>query len=118
MRAAAGRPWRVAAGSLVVRVRLTPKSSIDAVDGVTATADGAAFKARVRALPSEGEANAALERLVSEWLGVPKSAVQVMAGGKARVKLLSVAGDTDMLEQRLEAELARLVRGQETKGRD
>ena len=109
MTAVGGKPWRAAAGGVAVRVRLTPKSSADAVDGITATAGGAAFKARVRALPAEGEANAALERLVAGWLDVPRSGVRVSAGAKARVKLLSVAGDVDMLEKRLAERLARLA---------
>ena len=109
MTAAAGRPWRAAAGGVCLRVCLTPKSSADAVDGITATADGAAFKARVRAIPAEGEANAALVKLVAGWLDVPRSGVRVTAGAKARVKLLSVAGDVDMLEKRLTDRLARLA---------
>jgi uncharacterized protein YggU (UPF0235/DUF167 family) len=89
-----------------VRVRLTPKSSIEGIDGVVPSADGAAFSARVRAVPAEGEANAALEKLVARWLDVPKGTVRVTAGAKSRLKSLTISGETDCLEQRLRAKLA------------
>ena len=96
-------PWRHAAGGLVVRFRLTPKSSKDAIDGLEMTADGPAFKARVRALPEDGAANAALEKLAAAWLGVPKSAVRLVSGGKSRVKTLAVEGDPAAIADRLYA---------------
>jgi uncharacterized protein YggU (UPF0235/DUF167 family) len=68
------QPWRASDGCVIVRIRLTPKSSLEAIDGVTTpTAEGPAFTARVRAVPAEGEANAALERLVAKWLDVPRA---------------------------------------------
>jgi hypothetical protein len=90
-----------------VRVRLTPRSSADAVEGIEATADGPAIKARVRAVPSDGEANAAVERLLADWLDVPKRTVSVTSGQKSRVKLLTVAGNPDMLERRLATTLVQ-----------
>jgi uncharacterized protein len=73
-------PWRTGNGCVIVRVRLTPKSSVEGVDGVAPSAEGAAFAARVRAVPAEGEANAAVEKLIARWLDVPKSSVRVTAG--------------------------------------
>jgi uncharacterized protein YggU (UPF0235/DUF167 family) len=99
-------PWRAGAGCVIVRVRVTPKSSLEAVDGVGATAEGAAFFARVRSAPADGEANAALEKLVARWLDVPKSTVRLTHGAKSRVKSLTITGDLGCLEQRLRAKLA------------
>jgi uncharacterized protein YggU (UPF0235/DUF167 family) len=99
-------PWRLGPGCVIVRVRLTPKSSLEAVEGVGPTAEGAAFLARVRAVPAEGEANAALEGLVARWLEVPKSTVRVTGGAKSRVKTLTISGDSGCLQQRLRAKLA------------
>jgi hypothetical protein len=104
----AGLPWREAPGCVIVRVRLTPKSSLDAIEGLEATAEGPALKARVRALPSEGEANKAVERVLADWLGVPKSAVAVAAGGKSRIKSLKVTGEVQELRQRLQTRLGTL----------
>lgn len=101
MTAAPGAPWRTGAGCVIVRLRITPKSSKDAIDGVEETAEGPALRARVRAIPAEGEANKALERLVAQWLDVPKSSVALSRGGKSRVKSLEITGDTAILEARL-----------------
>ena len=102
----AEQPWRAGAGCVIVRVRLTPKSSIESVDGVAQSAEGAALAARVRAVPAEGEANAAVEKLIARWLDVPKSAVRVTAGAKSRIKSLTISGETNCLEQRLKAKLS------------
>jgi len=99
-------PWRTGAGCVIVRVRVTPKSSLEGVEGVGQTAEGAAFLARVRSAPADGEANAALEKLVARWLEVPKSSVRLTHGAKSRVKSLTISGDSGCLEQRLRAKLA------------
>lgn len=112
--AGAGKvPWRIVPGGLAVRVRLTPKASRDAVEGLEETADGPALKARVRAVPEDGAANAAIEKLLAAWLGVAKSAVALTSGGKSRVKILTVAGDGPALAA---AASARLVVKDESKG--
>lgn len=96
------RAWRETADGIVLRVRLTPKSSKDAIDGVETTAEGPALKARVRAIPADGEANAAVTRLVADWLGVPKGAVALVAGGKSRIKSLAIRGEAAALSRRME----------------
>jgi uncharacterized protein YggU (UPF0235/DUF167 family) len=101
-------PWREAPGCVIVRVRLTPKSSLDAIEGLETTAEGPALKARVRALPSEGEANKAVERVLADWLGVPKSSVTVSGGGKSRVKSLKIVGEVQELKNRLQMRLGRM----------
>lgn len=105
---APGVPWRLGAGCVIVRVRLTPKSSKDAIDGVEATADGPALRARVRAVPADGEANAAITKLVAQWLGIAKSSVTLAQGGKSRVKSLEITGNVEDVVARLEAGLAGL----------
>ena len=56
------------------------------------TAEGPAFKARVRAVPSEGEANAAVEKLVGGLARRPEKPRRRYGGGKSRVKSLKVSG--------------------------
>ncbi len=99
-------PWRHGAAGVIVYFRLTPKSSKDAVDGLVDTADGPAFQARVRAVPEDGAANAALERLIAEWLGVPKRSVQLATGGKSRLKSIAIAGDPQTLDRLLQAKFS------------
>ncbi len=101
-------PWRHADACVIVRFRLTPKSSKDTIDGLQATAEGPAFKARVRAIPEDGAANAALERLAAAWLDVSTSTVRLIAGGKSRVKSLAFNGDVQAIEGRLQARLDAL----------
>ena len=98
-------PWRLGHGCVIVRVRLTPKSSLEAIEGVGETAEGSAFLARVRSAPSDGEANEALERLVARWLEVSKSGVRLTHGAKSRVKTLTISGDSGCLEERLRVKL-------------
>lgn len=82
-------------------LRLTPGSSRDAVEGVEAVQGGSAIRARVRAKPDKGKANAAAARLLAKWLGVPPSTVSLKSGGTSRLKSFEVAGDTAALEAAL-----------------
>ena len=117
MSGAADHAWRIADGGVTVRVRLTPKSSRDAIEGIEATADGPAVKARVRAVPEDGAANEAVLRLVSKWLGVPVRAVSLAAGGKSRVKSVHIAGDARTLTATLEEWRADLGSVASTRGK-
>ncbi len=95
---------RQSAEGVCTHVRLTPKGGRDAVDGWAIGSDGAAYlKARVRAAPEGGKANAALIVLLADVLGVPKSAVRIARGETARLKRIDVAGDAKILAARLEA---------------
>ena len=42
--------------------------------------------------PVGGRANAALERLLADAVGVPKSAVRVVSGARAREKTIEIEG--------------------------
>lgn len=97
-------PWSAAADGIVLYVRLTPKGGRDAIDGIERMADGrAVLKVRVRAAPSDGEANDALVRLIARALGVPNRAVELIAGATSRVKRLRVSGDVAALTVRLQS---------------
>lgn len=77
---------------LSVFVRLTPKSSRDAIEGAEMSADGRVrLKARVRAVPEDGKANKALEKLIARAAGVAKSAVSIAAGQTSRAKTVRIA---------------------------
>jgi uncharacterized protein (TIGR00251 family) len=90
---AAAAPWQVLAHGLVLTVRLTPKGGRDAIDGIEAMADGrSVLKVRVRAAPSEGEANDALVRLLAKSLKIAARQVTLVAGATTRIKRLEIAG--------------------------
>jgi uncharacterized protein YggU (UPF0235/DUF167 family) len=97
-------PFRIRENGIDLFVRLTPKSSVDRLEGVETSADGRShLKARVRAVPENGAANQALEKLVAKAMGVPASSVSVVAGGTARLKTLRIAGDPEALARSIEA---------------
>jgi hypothetical protein len=105
----ATEPWQRRDASLLLRVRLTPEGGRDAVEGVAATAEGPALKARVRAAPEDGEANAALLGLVAKWLGLPKRSVSLVSGPKSRTKVLEIMEAPAGLEDRMRAATAQLL---------
>ena len=91
---AATRPWAPTPGGVALAVRLTPKGGRDCIDGIEQLADSrSVLKVRVAAAPSEGEANAALVRLVAKAVGVPPRDVALVAGATARIKRLVISGD-------------------------
>lgn len=101
------QPWTVAGDGLRLTVRLTPRGGRDAIDGVETLADGRlVLKVRVRAAPSEGEANAALTALLAREFDLPRSAVTLVAGATARLKTVALVGAPAALGERLRSRLA------------
>ena len=95
--------WVATPGGVVVTVRLTPKGGRDAIDGIETLSDGSrVLKVRVRAIPSEGEANAALGRLLAKALSVPPRNVEIIGGHTSRIKRVKVSGDAASLTLALE----------------
>jgi hypothetical protein len=106
-----GAAWRVEEGGVVLWLRLTPKGGRDAIEGLETLADGrCVLKARVRAAPEDGRANAALEQLVAKTLEAPKSAVAIVAGHTSRVKKLFVSGDSARIIDALARRLAQTAK--------
>ncbi|MCI4677377.1 DUF167 family protein [Rhodoblastus acidophilus] len=96
--------WTARADGIDLHVRLTPKSSRDALEGAETRDDGArVLKARVRAVPEDGKANAALIALVAKSLKVPASRVKLASGAASRQKTLFIEGDAEALAERLAA---------------
>jgi uncharacterized protein YggU (UPF0235/DUF167 family) len=99
---------RAHSGRVDIRFRLTPKSSLDAIEGVHTASDGTEhIAARVRAVSEKGAANAALEKLVAGWLGVSGRDVSVTAGATSRLKTVTVIGDAAALAATIAGLLAK-----------
>jgi uncharacterized protein (TIGR00251 family) len=81
-----GAVQRSGEGLLVVSVRVQPRSSKKAVEGVK---DGA-LRVKLTAPPAEGEANAQLVEVLSKELGIRKSAITIIKGHSSRDKLVEV----------------------------
>lgn len=89
---------------LLIDVRLTPRGGSDRIDGMKALSDGRpVVAARVRAVPEDGKANAAVAMLLALAAGLPKSAGAVVAGQTARVKTVRLSAADAAAEARLVA---------------
>lgn len=99
-------PWSPRGDHLILSVRLTPKSSRDEIAGIGQLSDDRTIlQVRVRALPRDGAANAALLKIIAKTLCLPATSVHLESGATGRVKTLRLVGDTAALQ----AELARLT---------
>jgi uncharacterized protein (TIGR00251 family) len=97
------RPWTARADGLTLHVRLTPKSSRDALESIETLSDGqCVLKARVRAVPEDGKANDALIALLSKTLKCPASRIALTSGATSRHKTLALSGDAAELAAKLE----------------
>ena len=97
-------PWRVSGEALLLSLRLTPKSSRDALEGVETLSDGrSVLKARVRAAPEDGKANEALLRLLAKTLDIPMRALSLASGATGRTKVIRIEGGPEAVAARLTA---------------
>jgi uncharacterized protein YggU (UPF0235/DUF167 family) len=92
-----------AAGEAILRVRVMPRSSRDAVEGVR---DGALL-VRLTAPPVEGAANDGVRRVLAKVLDVAPSALRIVIGATGRNKRLAVAG---LLSEEVRRRLDRALR--------
>lgn len=74
----------------VLAVRAQPGAKRNAVVGV----HGGALKVAATAPPEDGRANAALVELLRDWLGLKRSAVELVGGHTSRNKSVLVRGLT------------------------
>jgi uncharacterized protein YggU (UPF0235/DUF167 family) len=93
------------AGGVELKIRLTPKSARDDIGSVETFAcpggrDETALKVFVRALPTKGAANEAAAKLIAKWLGVPKTSLSLIRGGKGRLKVFYIEGEAGELAAR------------------
>ncbi|MBI1404983.1 MAG: DUF167 domain-containing protein [Caulobacter sp.] len=81
--------------AVVIAVRLTPRGGANRIDGWGEDDQGRpVLKARVSVPPVDGEANAALEKLLARALGLSRSSVAITGGQTARVKQVRLDGVT------------------------
>jgi uncharacterized protein (TIGR00251 family) len=75
-------------GAITFTVRVSPRSSRNAIEG----AHAGALKVRLTAPPLDGRANESLRRLLADRLNVPISAVRIVSGDKSRAKRVAISG--------------------------
>ncbi len=85
---------RATGDGLVVPVRLTPKASRNALEGLREDAGGGwVLAAKVTAVPEKGKANVALVKLLARALGVAAGRIEMVDGATSRNKEVLVRGD-------------------------
>lgn len=92
-------PLRSGRGGLLLAVRVTPKSSRDAVTGLHQAADGAmSLAVKVTAAPDKGRANSAVIAVLAGASGLPRSAFEIVSGQTERCKTVLVTGNPAAIE--------------------
>lgn len=95
---------RLADGGVRIAVRLKPAAGRDRIEGIANGPGGdAALRVSVTAPPEAGKANAALIRLLAKTWHLPKSAMHVAVGARARTKSVAIMGDGPDLKARIDA---------------
>ena len=75
----------------IIAVRVTPRSSKPGIGGWRTGADGREeLELRVAAAPTDGEANAAVIKLLAKELGVARSEVEIVGGETSRHKRIAL----------------------------
>lgn len=97
------RAWAAIAGGVRIAVRVTPRGGRDAIEGLGVDAgERPHLKLRIAAVPVDGAANDAVERLLARALGAKAGDVEVVSGETARAKLVEVDGDPVQLIRKLQ----------------
>lgn len=87
---------------LLLKVKVTPRGSVNSVLGVS---EGA-LRLRLTAPPVEGAANAAARDFLADLLGLPRRAVELARGQSNRAKVFRIEGlESSALRTRLGAAL-------------
>jgi uncharacterized protein (TIGR00251 family) len=81
---------RAVPGGTRIAIRVQPRASRTELVGL----HGDALRIRLAAPPVDGAANEALVRFLAERLGVPRPAVELVAGHTGRAKIVLVHGLT------------------------
>src|SRR5690606_13363015 len=104
--------FRQTKDGLEIFVRLTPRSSKDAAEGAEQGSDGRSYlKARLRAVPEDGQPDRALAKLMPKALGLAQRAASVVSGTTSRLKTVLVTGKAQDLVAGLNAILGESARG-------
>ena len=73
---------------VIIELRVQPKSSADRIIGEY----NGSLKVGITSTPEDGKANAAVAKLLSKLLDVPKSNIEIISGHSARNKRVAIKG--------------------------
>lgn len=81
-----------------ISVRVTPRASRDAIDGI---GEAGVLRVRVTAAPANGAANKAVTKLLAKTLGLAPRDVVLVSGASSRTKVFEVPLNADDLSRQL-----------------
>lgn len=81
-------PFKKSKDGVVIMVRVQPRSSKRGLDGVA----GDVLKVKLTSPPVDGAANEQLIEVLSEALGIKKSAFHIIRGASSRHKAIGIKG--------------------------
>lgn len=94
---------------VTLSVRLQPGARKNEIVGLREPDDrSSVLLVRVTAPPEKGKANAALLKLLSKQLAIPRKDLSLLLGGQDRRKVVLVMGDKDRVTQALLEKFDRL----------
>ena len=103
-------PLSATADGVVVTIRVTPRAQPEGVAGTVEVAGPrgveTALAVRVSAAPADGEANAAVLRLLAKAWQVPPTSLSIVSGTTSRIKRVLVRGDAPILLRQLTERIA------------
>jgi uncharacterized protein YggU (UPF0235/DUF167 family) len=95
--------WRSLSDGVAIAVKVQPKSRRPGIQGRSDSPRGPCLRIGVSEAAEDGRANRAACIVLAKALDVPASAITVTLGQTSRDKVLHVAGDVSLLEERLES---------------
>jgi hypothetical protein len=81
-------PFKRSKKGITIKIKVEPRSSRKGISGVM----GDTLKVRVNSPPVGGAANEELREVLSEELGIRKTAIKIIRGSSSRDKVVEVAG--------------------------
>lgn len=76
---------------LALRLKVIPKASRSAIEGVFTDAEGVNhLKVKVTAAPEDGKANKAVIELLAKTFHIPKSKIEIVSGSTSQFKTVSL----------------------------
>ena len=71
---------------MIVNVRVVPRARVQKI-----VADGDILRVYTNAAPSDGEANAAVIKMLAKHYGVPKSSIKIVRGATSHDKVVEIS---------------------------
>jgi uncharacterized protein len=81
-------PFRVEGTRVTFHLSVKPRASVDRLR----LDHTGRLRLEIRAVPADGEANAAIIRFLARRLKVPQDSIEIAMGGKSRQKVIRIVG--------------------------